>query len=215
MYVRVGVIVRRGSRRREIELFSKFFDVQIYEVPEELPELIENPEDYLKLPADFRPDILISFANHPDINLELIRLAAERGVRLVIFSGRESGSYAQLKAEAKKLGVRIIWEEICCATPSVEGFEEFFDRFGSPEVEVEVEGDRIKDVRVKRSAFCGATYFVAEKLKGASVDEAPRLAGYYTQIFPCLAPRGIDGGIHKAARAHKRAVEKAIERAKS
>ncbi len=213
--MRVGVIVRRGSRRREIELFSKFFDVQIYEVPEELPELIENPEDYLKLPADFRPDILISFANHPDINLELIRLAAEREVGLVIFSGRESGSYAQLKAEAKKLGVRIIWEEICCATPSVEGFEEFFDRFGSPEVEVEVEGGRIRDVRVKRSAFCGATYFVAEKLKGASVDEAPRLAGYYTQIFPCLAPRGIDGGIHRAARAHKRAVEKAIERAKS
>ncbi len=213
--MRVGVIVRRGSRRREIELFSKFFDVQIYEVPEELPELIENPEDYLKLPADFRPDILISFANHPDINLELIRLAAERGVGLVIFSGRESGSYAQLKAEAKKLGVRIIWEEICCATPSVEGFEEFFNRFGSPEVEVEIEGDRIKDVKVRRSAFCGATYFVAEKLKGASVDEAPRLAGYYTQIFPCLAPRGIDGGIHKAARTHKRAVEKAIERAKS
>ena len=68
-------------------------------------------------------------------------------------------------------------------------------------------------MQVKRSAFCGASFFVAEKIKGLPIDEAPIKAGYFTQIFPCYATRGVEGGIHRAARVHKRAVEKAIERA--
>ncbi len=211
--MKLGVVVRKGKRRDDIKMFSKFFDVIVYELPEELPELIDNPSEYLKLPKDFKPDMIVSFAAHPDINLELIRQAAERGVGLIVISGgAKSGSYAQLKAEGEKVGVKVVWEEICCATPKIsdERCAEFFEHFGAPELEIKVEDGRIKDVKVKRSAFCGATYFVAEKIKGLSVDEAPAKAGYYTQIFPCMASRGLEGGIHKAAKAHKRAVEKAI-----
>ncbi|MEM4645668.1 MAG: DUF166 family protein, partial [Archaeoglobaceae archaeon] len=63
------------------------------------------------------------------------------------------------------------------------------------------------------SAFCGASYFVAEKLKGIRIEEAPEKAGYYAQIFPCTASRGPGGGIHKAGNAHKKAMEKAIVKA--
>ena len=212
--MKLGVVVRKGKRRDDIKMFSKFFDVIVYELPEELPELIDDPSEYLKLPDDFKPDMIVSFAAHPDINLELIKRAAERGVGLIVISGgAKSGSYAQLKAEGEKVGVKVVWEEICCTTPKIsdERCAEFFEHFGAPELEIEVENGKIKDVKVKRSAFCGATYFVAEKIKGLSVDEAPTKAGYYTQIFPCMASRGLEGGIHKAAKAHKRAVEKAIE----
>jgi hypothetical protein len=159
--------------------------------------------------------MIISYAAHPDINLGLIKKASQLGVGLIVFSGgKKAGSIIQLKREAEKLGIKVIWEEICCATPKIEGkYSEFFEYFGTPELEVEVEGNKLVDARVKRTAFCGATFFVAEKIKGLSVDEAPVKAGYYTQIFPCYATRGVEGGIHKAARVHKRAVEKAIERA--
>ncbi|MET1123910.1 MAG: DUF166 family protein [Archaeoglobaceae archaeon] len=214
--MKIVVVARRGTRKREIELFSRHFDVYVHEIPAELPELIEEPEELVKLPEGVEADIVISFAAHPDVNLAVLREAARRGVKLVVFSGGSAaGSYAQLKKEGERLGVKVIWEEICCATPAVEGFEEFFSKFGSPEVEVELEGDKIKDVRVLRSAFCGATYFVAEKLRGARIDEAGRLAGFYTQIYPCMASRGIEGGIHKAARAHKSALERAIKKALS
>ncbi len=215
--MKLGVVVRKGKRKDDIEMFSKYFDVVVYELPAELPELIDDASEVLKLPDNFDVDMIVSFAAHPDINLELIKQAADRGVRLIVFSGgAASGSYAQLKAEAEKRGIRVVWEEICCATPKIddERGREFFERFGAPEVEVEIENGRIKSVKVIRSAFCGATYYVAEKIKGLSVDEAPSKAGYYTQIFPCMASRGLEGGIHKAARAHKRAVERAIERAK-
>lgn len=212
--MKLGVITRRGERKDDIKMFSKFFEVEVCELPRDLPELIDEPENYLKLPEKFDVDMIVSFASHPDINLELIRQAAERGIGLVIVSGgARGGAYKQLKEEGERRGVKVVWEEICCATPKIEDkrFAEFFEHFGAPEVEIEVENGRIKDVRVIRSAFCGATYYVAEKIKGLSVDEAPTKAGYYTQIFPCLAPRGLEGGIHKAARAHKRAVEKALK----
>ncbi len=214
--MKVGIITRKGERRDDIRMFSKFFDVIVYELPKDIPIMVENPSEYLQLPDDFKPDMVISYARHPDINLELIKIASERGIGLVIISGgAESGSYIQLKREGEKRGVKVLWDEICCAIPDIKDdrYSEFFKHFGSPEVEVEIENGKIKDVRIIRSAFCGATYFVAEKIKGLSLDEAPTKAGYYTQIYPCMAKRGIDGGIHKAARAHKRAVEKAIEKA--
>ncbi|MEM1579179.1 MAG: DUF166 family protein [Archaeoglobaceae archaeon] len=212
--MKVGIVVRKGLRRREIELFSKFFDLLIYEIPAELPEVIEKPREVLKLPEDFKVDLIVSFANHPDINLELIPQAAKMGVKLIIITGgAKSGSYRQLKAEGERHGVKVLWEEICCATPKVEGLK-FFEHFGAPEFEIELEGDIIKNVKVLKAAFCGATYFVAEKIKGLKIKDAPSKAGYFTQIFPCLASRGLEGGIHKAANAHKKAVERAIKKAK-
>jgi len=214
--MKLGVVTRKGKRQDDIRMFSQFFEVKVYEIPEELPELIDEAAEILRIPDDFDVDMIVSFAAHPDINLELIKQAAERGIGLIVISGgARGGAYRQLREEGEKRGVRVVWEEICCATPRVEDEKtgEFFEHFGAPEVEVEVENGKLKDVRVKRAAFCGATYYVAEKIKGLSVEEAPTKAGYFTQIYPCLASRGHEGGIHKAARAHKRAVEKAIERA--
>lgn len=209
--MKIGVVYRKGQRRREIELFGKFFELELYELPPDLPELIENASDYLKLPPKM-PELVVSFANHGDINLELIKQASERGTKILIISGgSKAGAYRQLRDEGEKRGVRVLWEEVCCTTPKLRDHE-FFEHFGAPEFEVEVEGDIIKDVRVLRSAFCGASYFVAEKLKGVSIIEAPSKAGYLAQIFPCLASRGPEGGIHKAGNAHKKAIERAIER---
>ncbi|MCX8172020.1 MAG: DUF166 domain-containing protein [Archaeoglobaceae archaeon] len=211
--MQVGVVVRKGRNRRAIELFSKFFKVKVHEIEPELPVLIEDPKKYLNLPEDFKPDLIVSYLLHPDLNLELIKQASQRGVKLVVISGgAKSGSQKQLKDEGDRFGVKVIWEEICCTTPKLKD-SKFFEYFGKPEFEITVENNVIKDVKVKRSSFCGSTYYVAEKIKGLRIEEAPSKAGYYTQIFPCMASRGLQGGIHKAANAHKEAVEEAIKKA--
>lgn len=211
----IGVVLRGRKREKDVELMAKHFEVRSFNLPMDLPELIERAEEYLPSDDFFEVDMIVSYAAHPDINLGLIEKASHHGVGLIVFSGgKKAGSIVQLKREAEKAGIKVIWEEICCATPKIGGkYSEFFKYFGTPELEVEIEGNKLVDAWVKRSAFCGATFFVAEKIKGLSVDEAPVKAGYYTQIFPCYATRGIEGGIHKAARVHKRAVEKAIKRA--
>jgi hypothetical protein len=212
--LKVGVVLRAKEREKDVELMAEHFEVKSFNLPPNLPELIEEPERYLPPDEFYEVDLIVSYAIHPDINLGLIKKASEHGVGLIIFSGgSKAGSPIQLKKEAEKLGIRVIWEEICCATPKINEYSEFFEYFGTPEFEVEVKGGKIVNAKVRRSAFCGASFFVAEKIKGLSIEEAPTKAGYFTQIFPCYATRGIEGGIHRAARVHKKAMERAIERA--
>ncbi len=212
--MKVAVILRKKYGRRAVEQISKKFDVLTFKLPDELPEIIDEPEE-VELPDEiFDADIILSYALHPDVNYEIIRRAKGRNVRYVILpGGSKSGSRAQLKELGERHGVKVLWEDVCCATPLIEDEEisEFFREFGMPEFEIEVEDGVIKDVKVKRAAICGSSYFVAEKLKGLSIEEAGRKAGYFAQIYPCFASRGIDGKIHLAANIHKRQVEKAIE----
>ncbi len=215
--MKVAVILRKKYGKRAVELISKKFQVVTYRIPDELPEIIDEPEE-IELPDEiFDADIILSYALHPDVNYEIIKRAENRNVKAVILpGGAKSGSRAQLKELGELHGVKVIWEDVCCATPYIQDkdLSEFFAEFGLPEFDVIVEDGKIKDVKVKRAAICGSTYFVAESLKGLSIDEAPTKAGYFTQIYPCFASRGIDGKIHQAANIHKRQIEKAIERAK-
>ncbi|MBE8539830.1 DUF166 family protein [Geoglobus acetivorans] len=215
--MRVAILLRKKYGKRAVEQISKKFDVVTFRLPDELPELIDEPEE-IELPDEiFESDIILSYALHPDVSYELIRRAEGKNVKAVILpGGPKSGSRTQLKELGEKHGVKVIWEDVCCAAPFIdeEGIAEFFAEFGLPEFEVDVEDGKVKDVRVKRSAICGSSYFVAEKIRGLDIEEAPAKAGYFTQIYPCFASRGIDGKIHRAAHIHKRQVERAIERAK-
>ena len=215
--MKVAVILRKKYGRRAVEQISKNFQVVTHRIPDELPEIIDEPEE-IELPDEiFDADMILSYALHPDVNYELVRRAEGKNVRAIILpGGAKSGSRAQLRELGERHGVKVIWEDVCCATPYIqdEDISEFFAEFGLPEFDVIVEDGRIKDVKVKRAAICGSTYFVAESIKGMDVSEAPTKAGYFTQIYPCFASRGIDGKIHQAANIHKKQVERAIQRAK-
>ncbi len=202
--MRVGIVL--GDETREIfaKTISRFFDIYVYRLPDDLPPVLD---DGLEFPKEiFETDIILSYAFHPDVNVELVRKAEESRVKIVLIAG----NFRFLRKRSRK--IRIIVEDVCCST-FVKGCE-FFEKFGIPEFEVSIdEFDRLEDVKVIRSALCGATFFVADNLRGVCIEDAPTKAGYLTQIYPCLASRGVKGGIHKAARIHKLAIERAIRRA--
>lgn len=211
--MRVGVVLRGKYGKRAVKEISEFFEVYTYELPQNLPEIIDEPEE-LHFPEElFKCDVIVSYALHPDVNYEIIRRAAGKVKYVLLPGGAKSGSKKQLEELGKKYGVNVLVENICCATPKIDDpdVKEFFEKFGMPEFEIEVEDGIIKSVKVKRSSICGSSKFVAEKLVGMRVDEAPTKAGYLTQIYPCFASRGIDGKIHRAAHIHKRQVEKALK----
>ncbi|MFO7966412.1 MAG: DUF166 family protein [Archaeoglobaceae archaeon] len=203
-------IIQRGYHgRQSAQEISKNYRVITHQLPEELPELMEDVE----IPEEiFGAELIISYANHPDINLELVK----RATGTVFITGK-GGSKSQLLKEAEKNGTTLFVEQICCSVNPDKTNMEFFRYFGWPEFEVWLDADekKIDDVRVIRTAFCGATHFVAQKLKGVNIDKAPSLAGYYTQIYPCLASRGIKGKIHLAANIHLKAMQRAIDKALS
>lgn len=191
--MRVGIVYRERAREVFVKTIGRFFEVLAVKLDEDLPPIVEKCD----LPESlFECDVVLSYAFHPDVNLEI----AERAKGLVIIVGRDR--YLRRKG--------VIVEDVCCATLRKHPF---FERFGIPEFEVEIEDGRLKNVKVLRSAPCGATFFVAERLKGVEVNRAPILAGYYAQIYPCLSTRGRGGGIHKAGKVHELAIMRAIRKA--
>ena len=69
----------------------------------------------------------------------------------------------------------------------------------------------ISNIKVIRGAPCGSTWHMAENLIGSKTEDAPAKGGLLVQQYPCRAVRGTKGAIHKAAKLHKEAVEKALK----
>jgi len=196
-------VIGDDSRYIFAKTISRHFDIYVYRLPADLPPVID--ED-VPLPLElFDSNVILSYAFHPNVNADIVRMAEEFGVKVVLIAG----NYGFLR----KIGrTRVLVGDVCCSK-IVKGCE-FFEKFGIPEFEVRVDEDyRLEEIRVVRSAPCGATYYVAERLKGETIEEAPTKAGLYTQLYPCLASRGVRGGIHKAGNIHKLAMERAIRRA--
>jgi len=215
--IKVGVITRGKYGARFVETVKKRTPMEVVhaEVPENLPEVIEEPSAFLKgLGEDvFKVDLLVLFSLHPDINLELARMASERGVRSVIIAGGYAKAPLGELQKLKNVNVKV--EDICCALrrSGDKTINKFASFLGHPEFSVRVGGDRITEVDVLRGAPCGATWWVAENLKGCRTKEAAARAGLLTQMYPCRATRGVKGNIHKAAEIHRKAMEKALKSA--
>jgi len=84
---------------------------------------------------------------------------------------------------------------------------EFARCFGRPVYRLAACGERIRSAEIERSAPCGNARYIAERLQNCSCEEAPRRAGLYHQLYPCLAALEI---IHDSAHISKAAVKRAL-----
>jgi hypothetical protein len=219
--ISIGVITRGKYGLRLIENIKKNpdFSVSSIELPESLPDFIEEPGDFvdtLNLDKNvFSSDIVITYTLHPDLTPEIIRIAGENGAKAVIIAGgiSRAGGQSMLSDLSKKYNIHIEVHEICCNIEKCGNnvIDEFASCFGRPRVKITTKGGIISHVEVVRGAPCGSTWHMAKALEGTSAKDAPARAGLLVQQYPCRALRGIKGGIHKAAELHKEAVEKALK----
>ncbi len=216
----VGVVKRGKYGERLLETIKSKTDFQVVsaEVPQQLPGFIEDPENFVKGlnldPKLFEADLLILYTFHPDLTPEIVRMAGAHGVKAVIIPGGigRAGSINELEGIAEKYGIHIEVDEICCTLEEcgVPAVDEFANRLGKPELQVETKDGRISSVRVLRGSPCGSTWHSAEGLIGKTIEEAPSLAGLLCQQYPCRAVRGTPGGIHTSGDLHKDAMERAL-----
>lgn len=80
-------------------------------------------------------------------------------------------------------------------------------QFGAPEIEVELDGDIITEIRVLRGAPCGATWNAARKIKNKPIEEVLTRFGLEVQFFCTADPAGWDplwgkSPVHVAADIH-------------
>ena len=172
----VGVVLRDkyGERLLETIKTRTNFQVVSVEVPQVLPGFIEDPEEFVKElnldPRIFQADLLILYTFHPDLTPEIVRLAGATGAKAAIIPGgiARAGSIDELEKIAENYGIHIEVDEICCTLEEcgVPVIDEFAQKLGKPELEVETKEGRISQVKVVRGSPCGATWHAAASDSG-------------------------------------------------
>jgi len=104
----VGVVRRGKYGERLLETIRKHTDFQVVsvEVPEVLPDFIEDPEEFVKDlnldPKIFQADLLILYTLHPDLTPEIVRMAGEMGVKAAIIPGGIGGPLNRRAGEDRR-----------------------------------------------------------------------------------------------------------------
>jgi thymidylate synthase len=202
----------------------KAWEVQGYHYTKSLPPFTEELSDYV--PEDLPScDLLISVQEHP-IVAELIPLFIKKiGAKAVITpidnkAYLSSGLARQLKRKLEKEGIELLHPMTFCTltekSSKNELVLEFVKYFGRPQVEIELEREKVKEVRVIRDAPCGNTQYVAEHLIGTHVKDAVERSGILHHNHPCWAtmtrdPELGDTLMHHAGLQIKLAVEETMK----
>lgn len=192
---------RGESKIRGIRTFGEeLFSLETISIDASLPPLIDDANEYL--PSDFHVDLVLDFLKHPDLSQDLAVLCRDKSIPMV--------------ASGKKYHVDgAITPLICCALSRHACLGLYGERFGAPELAVEVAEEKIMKITVLRGAPCGATWEAAARMKGIPLGEASVRFGLEVQFFCTADPSGWDpmygkSPVHFAAELHRAAFIKAL-----
>lgn len=215
--LKIAIVTDGPYGDRAYQKISEEFDSEFIELEQPTSmfmDEIEIPESALKRIQ--KADILITYVLHPDLTLELVERLHDKVEWIIVAAWRGEG----FKNQLERLGNVTCPENMCDLEENGNPiFDEFVSKFGRPVVEIEVEKDKVKEIRVLRTSPCGSTLFVAQEMIGQDLKDLPIKAGLKLQHYPCRAPKMrlfADDECKKemAANFHKDAFEKALKNLK-
>ncbi|WP_457549116.1 DUF166 family protein [Archaeoglobus sp.] len=187
----IGIVHR--DRGRIVKTISKKFEV--YEL--KLPHLPDVIEEKIEFPKELRDcDVVLCYARHYNFNTDLVEFL-DGYVDFIVVAGK-----FKIKAESSNL----IIDDACCSIARNDN--EFFNCFGFPKFEVEVDNGKVERIKVLRNSPCNAGYEVSKAVVGLKVEDALSKAGLVAQLN-CLGDRD---AIHKAGKIHSLALKRALDR---
>ncbi len=169
--------------------------VGLEELPEDLPEFIDDFEGYI--PKNIpRADLILAVGLFGDINMIVPLIAEKSGAKSVIIPLHDPtqvppGLQSEITESAPD--VKIVFPKPFCTLEPVgdQFIDEFCQEFGKPEMEIESDG-LVKKVTVTRTAPCGSTNYIAEHIEGIPADEVELEAGNKLHNYPCNASMATD-----------------------
>jgi NAD-dependent dihydropyrimidine dehydrogenase PreA subunit len=192
--------------------------VGIHEVPDNLPEFLDEVDEFVpeNLPE---ADLILSIGLYGDINMIIPIVASKTGAKSIIVPIHDPKQIPiglQNEIESLVKDAKIVFPKPFCTLEPVgdKYIDEFAETFGKPELEIEAD-DLIRNIKVKRGAPCGSTWFVADKLVNTPIEDAEFEAGGRYHNYPCLASMSIDPMVgdtlmHLAGYKIKEAVKKEL-----
>jgi hypothetical protein len=201
--------------------------VYTFSFAQDLPAIIDDAGEFLpkELPA---ADLLISLGEHPGVAQMIPDMVKKSGAKAVIAPADNRvwlppGLAKQIKRKLESMGVDMVYPVTFCTLTEKDSqnphIKEFAKYFGRPDVDIEIDKDKIKRVVVIRGAPCGCTPYVADGLVGIWERDAVEKAGLLHHQYPCLSTMVMDQEfedtlMHRAGLMTKLAAEKAIKSAK-
>lgn len=227
--MRILAVVQGNYGKRMVEAWQEHgpaqWEIETLEITSSLPTMMEDPSAFL--PQDIpKADLVISLGEHPGVAELLSAIVKASGAHAVIAPVDNRawfplGLTKQVERDLQKMGVTVVFPVTFCTLEGGDSDDplivEFAHHFGVPEVEITAEADRVKEVRVTRSAPCGSTYFVAKALTGTRVQDAEEKSGILHHNYPCLATMNVDWQfhdtlMHRAGYFTKQAVHRALKK---
>ena len=198
--------------------------VYSHTLSQDLPAIIDDADEFLpeELPA---VDLLISLGEHPSVAQMIPDMVKKCGAKAVIAPADNRvwlppGLAKQIRRKLESKGVEMVYPVPFCTLEEKDSqnqyIKEFARNFGRPEVEIDLDKDRIRRVVVIKGAPCGCSPYVADGLAGVWERDAVEKSGLLHHQYPCLATMGVDQEfedtlMHRGGLMTKLAVEKAIK----
>ena len=212
--LKIAIVTDGPYGDRAYDTISNEFDCDFVELeqPDSMfMEEVDIPDEAIKKLQT--ADLIISYILHPDLVLEMVDQLYEK-VGWIIIGAWSGEGFKKSLEEYENVNCP---ENMCDLEENGDPFfDEFVSKFGKPIVQIELDGNRVSDVRVVRSAPCGSTFFVAQEMVGEDVNNLPIKAGLKVQHYPCRASklRLFTDECKKeiAANFHRDAFEDALER---
>lgn len=195
------------------------WDISTLSLDIDLPEIVDNPEEFL--PTEIPNADLILFLIQDSRKIELLHLLAKRsGAKAAIVAVDGLWLQPGLRRQIEKeLSIPSTFPRTFCTLVEQGNplIDEFATHFGLPEFEIEVENGIIKKATVTRDAPCGCAHFVAKNLPGTKVGEAAVKAGMLHHNYPCMASMEFDKVtgdtlLHLSAHNTANAIERALKK---
>lgn len=202
---RIAVFEYRNSGRKKIEGIMKYgHDIEIcaiFNIEDPLPEFIDDPGEYIR--DNFDADLVLCFIKHPDLADYLASVCLAKQIPMIASGTKVTPAITPFT---------------CCGLGRHRNLGAYGEQFGVPEFELELRDNKISSLKVKRGASCGATWKVADKLIGLTVEEALPVIGREVQYICVADPSAFDpisgkSSLHYAGHVHINALQKAAEKA--
>ena len=184
--------------RKEYNLDFSEDIVDTLTFPATLPAIIDDPVSYL--PRDIpHHDILIALAVNEELLYSFLKqFPQSRAVIVPIEETHWVSPFAisSIRELCNRNRIEISFPKpFCHFNPSSPILKDFKKRYkiGIPELQIHTENRVIKELYVKCSAPCGATYYTAQGLKGKSLDDDLILViDKCLSSYPCTAGTELD-----------------------
>ena len=178
--------------------------VGIHQVEPPSPTMIEEPEEYFKDMNFNECDLLLVVAIHHDLLASIDYIIERTGAKAVLAPIEDPtwippGLREQVKETLDKIGIEYAFPKPFCTLELGEGklIDEFMETYkvGKPIHYVDMKGTDIAEIGPLRSAPCGCTWYVSQKIRGKSIADTDVLFDEIAKAhhsYPCTASMAKD-----------------------